>query len=61
MNDNTLFQNMEILKEKFKISYKEAKEVLESHDNNLIESLIFIILFSTLNSFNFLQETHTTF
>ena len=42
MNDNTLFQNMEILKEKFKISYKEAKEVLESHDNNLIESLIFL-------------------
>lgn len=42
MNDNTLFQNMEILKEKFKISYKEAREVLESHDNNLIESLIFL-------------------
>lgn len=42
MNDNTLFQNMEILKEKFKISYKEAREVLESHDNDLIESLIFL-------------------
>lgn len=42
MNDNTLFQNMEILREKFKISYKEAREVLESHDNDLIESLIFL-------------------
>lgn len=42
MNDNILFQNMEILKQKFKVSYREAKEVLELHDNDLIESLIFL-------------------
>lgn len=42
MDNNALFQNMEILKEKFKISYKEAREVLEMNDNDLIESLIFL-------------------
>lgn len=42
MSDNTLFQNMEILREKFKITYKEAKEVLELNNNDLIESLIFL-------------------
>lgn len=42
MNDNVLFQNMEILKQKFKVSYREAKEVLELHENDLIESLIFL-------------------
>lgn len=42
MNDNVLLQNMEILREKFKISYREAKEVLESNNNDLIESLIFL-------------------
>lgn len=42
MNDNVLFQNMEILKQKFRVSYREAKEVLELHDNDLIESLIFL-------------------
>ena len=42
MNDNVMFQNIEILKEKFKISYREAKEVLELHDNDLIDSLIYL-------------------
>lgn len=42
MNDNVFLQNMEILREKFKISYREAKEVLESNNNDLIESLIFL-------------------
>ncbi len=40
--DDMLFNNMEILKSKFNISYKEAKEVLESNNNDLIESLIFL-------------------
>lgn len=40
--DDMLFNNMEILKMKFSISYKEAKEVLESNDNNLIDSLIYL-------------------
>lgn len=40
--DDMLFNNMEILKAKFNISYKEAKEVLESNNNDLIESLIFL-------------------
>lgn len=42
MSDSTLFQNMEILKEKFGITYREAKEVLEENDNNLIEALIYL-------------------
>lgn len=42
MIDNALFENMEILKDKFGITYKEAKEVLEEHDNNLIDALIFL-------------------
>lgn len=42
MDNNALFQNMEILKEKFKISYKEARDVLEMNDNDLIDSLIYL-------------------
>lgn len=42
MIDNALFENMEILKEKFGITYREAKEVLEEQDNNLIDALIFL-------------------
>lgn len=42
MSDNLLFQNMEILKEKFGVSYKEAKEVLQNNNNDLIEALIYL-------------------
>ncbi|AID44479.1 hypothetical protein SFBSU_006G262 [Candidatus Arthromitus sp. SFB-mouse-SU] len=42
MGDNLLFQNMEILKEKFGVTYKEAKEVLQNSNNDLIEALIYL-------------------
>ena len=42
MDENILFQNMEILREKFNISYREAKEVLDLNNNELISSLIFL-------------------
>ncbi len=42
MNDNALFENMEILRDKFNVTYREARDVLEEHDNNLIEALIFL-------------------
>ena len=50
--DDMLFNNMEILKSKFNISYKEAKEVLESNNNDLIESLKIVLwLFFYINKF----------
>ena len=42
MNDNVMYQNIEILKEKFEITYREAKEVLELNNNDLIEALIYL-------------------
>ncbi len=42
MSDNVLLQNIEILREKFKISYREAKEALDVNNNDVIEALIFL-------------------
>lgn len=41
MSDNEIFRNIEILKEKFEISYKEAKEVLDLNNNDLISALMY--------------------
>ena len=42
MDRETLLKNMELLKSKFNISYKKAKETLEKNNNDIVESFIYL-------------------